>query len=888
MKTFLSAVLVVSIFTTLVAGPAFKSRLDIRGIKVVLKPMSGPKGGYFKNINWGNKEQRNFFLTGETPRLSSNKWSKVSFSFMPENNGRVVIQLMSNWSRARGAKDMNAHWIYYDMVSAEGAVIKNGDFEDLVDGKPSYWSCDKSQVISEDLDFISGEHAVKAWHNKRCTQVINVKKDQKVTITFHAKACKFIKSEQDKKNIVMKERNPIGADWIPFKLDWESKAAPVWDFSPYYHKPAGKYGFLKVNGPNFELGNTGKQIRLWGTNISGPSCFPTHEEAIKIVAFLKRWGFNAVRLVHIDAYYSRGLINYKKNDQLTFNEEKFDRFFFFLSELKKNGIYYILDGRHGLDFRTKEFRKFGSIYYKNWRGNPSNSLLYFSSVMQKAHEKYLRKLLRTKNPYTGLKIADDPALAGFQMLNEAFIRLAFVKIKSPKSLPEVLRPEFQEKWESWSTKSGVKTDFAKSSDSNKCRFFSWLQRKYFQRMKKYYRETIGLKCPIAATSCYVAKYGLPAAADGDYTEGHSYYNLSRNEAVIIRDMVSKGNKKIKMSRLPLEASYIKNNFQKWFPFTLHQRIGYQPYILGEWNTSHPHPERFAAPLWMATLGDIQNFNGMFMYTLAQSPWDKVHLRNIGDLTCIGDPSRILNMIPAAFAWHGNMIPAAKTEIAVEIPNKMLFDKTGYNYKFFGENEFLFRTYNCPEVPGIKMPPENVLRLKCTQSTKKAIPELKKEAQAQCPVTIKNNRVTVKTSKFISVWGKLGGSKIKIAPLEITSEPKQDFSVSAVSLDSKKLSNSNKILITIGPVSLAKGIIFMEKLNKKTNELIRRWSMVRKSSNPMVKPIHAEIAFLTGKGWRCYAVSPVGVKGKLISESKNTGIRWKLDTKKPHYFYLLER
>jgi hypothetical protein len=884
MKRYLTIILVFTTLATLVAEPVFKARLDIRGVDITLKPISGPERGYLKNIDYGSKEKRKFVLTGETGRLAADKWSKVSFSFMPESSGKVVISLMSNWSKSEGQVDINAHWVYYDMLSAEGSTIKNGGFESIIDGKPAYWNCDKSQLI---MDLISGEYTVKAWHNKPCSQTINVKKNQKIIITFYAKACEFIKNVENKNNIVMKERNPIGADWVPFYLDWESKDTPVWDFSHYYHIPAGKHGFIRTNGPHFELGDTGKRIRLWGTNISGPACFPTHEEAIKIVVFLKRWGFNAVRLVHLSASYHNGLIDYKKNDQLTFNEDKFDRLFFFLAELKKSGIYYVIDGRHGLEFRTKDFRQFGEDYRKNWRVSPANTLLYFSSAMQKTHEEYLSKLLTTKNPYNGLKIADDPALAGFQMLNEAFIRLGFVKIKSLESLPALLRPEFQAKWELWSRQNSVKDDFDKSSVFCRYRFFSWLQREYFQRMKIYYRESIGLKCPIASTSCYVAKYGLPAAADGDYTEGHSYYNLSQNEAVVIQDMVGKGSKKVKMARLPLGSSYVKENFQRWLPFSLQQRIGYQPFVLGEWNTSHPHPERFAAPLWMVTLGNIQDFDGMFMFTLAQSPWNKVHLRDLDYLVSIGDPSRILNMIPAAFAWHGNMIPAAKTEIAVTVPDNAIFGTEEYNYKFFAENELLFRTYNCPEVPGMRMPPKNVLRLKYSQSTQEAIPELKKEAQAQSPITIKNNRVLVKTAKFVSAWGQLGGSKIYIAPLVITSKAKQEFSVSALSLDDISLAESKKVLITIGPVSLAKGVMFTEKFNKKTDELLGRWSS-RKSSNPMVKPIYAEIDFLVGKGWSCYGVSPVGVKEELIVQNEGVGISWRLESKNPHYFFLLER
>lgn len=171
------------------AVPVVKARIDINSKDVALKAVSAPEGGIFQNISWGKEEARKFALTGETAPLSADKWLKASFVFMPENDGWITISLMSNWSRDKDKKNMNAHWVYYDMITVEGCQMKNGDFEDAQDGKPDGWSCVKELYITSDA--FSGKAMVKAWHNQRCAQTIEVKKDQQVTVTVNVKMGEF-------------------------------------------------------------------------------------------------------------------------------------------------------------------------------------------------------------------------------------------------------------------------------------------------------------------------------------------------------------------------------------------------------------------------------------------------------------------------------------------------------------------------------------------------------------------------------------------------------------------------------------------------------------------------------------------------------------------------
>lgn len=177
--------------------PTIKARIDVNGRGIVLKPVSGPKGGYIRNINWGKKDLRKFNLIGETAPIGADKWIKASFSFIPEKDSKVTINLMSNYSRDKGKKQINAHWVYFDMVTVEGSELKNGDFEEAKDGKPVGWSCGRKDVyVTAGAEAFSGKAMVQAWHNIRARQGISVKKGQKVTITVHVK---FAKLERAKK-----------------------------------------------------------------------------------------------------------------------------------------------------------------------------------------------------------------------------------------------------------------------------------------------------------------------------------------------------------------------------------------------------------------------------------------------------------------------------------------------------------------------------------------------------------------------------------------------------------------------------------------------------------------------------------------------------------------
>jgi hypothetical protein len=194
-KLFVLLLVMVIGVSTLFAGPktpAVKARLDFNGQNVALKAVKSPEGGSFKNITWGKEEKKKFSLTGETAQVTADKWLTDAFVFIPEADGVVTINLMSNWSKNKGNKNMNAHWVFYDKIVVEGAEFTNGDFEELDSkGNPTGWGCKPANVVKAGKKPFSGKVMVKAWHNLRVRQNIKVTKGQQVTIIINAKMAPY-------------------------------------------------------------------------------------------------------------------------------------------------------------------------------------------------------------------------------------------------------------------------------------------------------------------------------------------------------------------------------------------------------------------------------------------------------------------------------------------------------------------------------------------------------------------------------------------------------------------------------------------------------------------------------------------------------------------------
>ncbi|RRK02187.1 hypothetical protein Ga0100230_003070 [Opitutaceae bacterium TAV3] len=206
---------------------------------------------------------------------------------------------------------------------------------------------------------------------------------------------------------------------FPFTIAWDSPPtavtdASVADITGWLDAPAGKHGYIRAEGSNFITTDTGQRIRFLGVNLAFAANFPEHADAEKLAARLARLGVNCVRFHHMDrtgllrnAAGRRATIWNEDADGQTLDPAQLDRLDYLFAQLKARGIYANINLHVS---RTYPGFPAGSRYHK--------ALDMFVPGMIALQKQYARDLLHHKNNYTGLRYADDPAVAIVEINNE--------------------------------------------------------------------------------------------------------------------------------------------------------------------------------------------------------------------------------------------------------------------------------------------------------------------------------------------------------------------------------------------------------------------------------------------------------------------------------------
>jgi len=205
------------------------------------------------------------------------------------------------------------------------------------------------------------------------------------------------------------------ADWFPFTFPLDDPNLDSIDLTELLHAPAGKHGFLTARRDGHFYFQDGTRARFFGTNVGGRHCAPRKEQARIVAARLAKFGVNLLRLHSLDGRYGP-LIDYGKGTSQEFDPGALDRVDYFISELKRRGIYVYLDLLDYRWFRTADGVEHGDEFTHNWQGSMKGASI-FDERMIELQKDYATKLLTHRNPYTGLRYVDDPAVALVEITN---------------------------------------------------------------------------------------------------------------------------------------------------------------------------------------------------------------------------------------------------------------------------------------------------------------------------------------------------------------------------------------------------------------------------------------------------------------------------------------
>lgn len=215
---------------------------------------------------------------------------------------------------------------------------------------------------------------------------------------------------------VIGKTSVYGQEWYPFNAD-ENFEPSVIDASDWLHIPAGKHGWLEMEGNDYRFAD-GTPVKFWGVNICDTKAFSEKSVAEEWSRYLVKYGVNGVRF-HKFTWDGTA----PSPGSTVIDPELFDRFDYFSFVLKEKGIYTGWSHIYGHRVRPEdstrivaydEIVKAGNDHLKG----STIGLVHFAPDLQQLSIDLTVNMLNHHNPYTGMRYADDPSLSFIEIQNE--------------------------------------------------------------------------------------------------------------------------------------------------------------------------------------------------------------------------------------------------------------------------------------------------------------------------------------------------------------------------------------------------------------------------------------------------------------------------------------
>jgi hypothetical protein len=159
------------------------------------------------------------------------------------------------------------------------------------------------------------------------------------------------------------------------------------------------------------------RIRFFGTELEYTSQFINSSDAHTLAKRLHKLGFNAIRLIYNDeVWWPQGsLLNYPSaTTSYNINPDQLSRFDTLIYELKQQGIYtfLVLNSEH--TFIAAD----GVAQADSTQG--AEFTHFIDKRASELHRQWAKTLLTHLNPLSGMRLADDPALAAVEVSSPGY------------------------------------------------------------------------------------------------------------------------------------------------------------------------------------------------------------------------------------------------------------------------------------------------------------------------------------------------------------------------------------------------------------------------------------------------------------------------------------
>jgi hypothetical protein len=607
--------------------------------------------------------------------------------------------------------------------------------------------------------------------------------------------------------------------WIP----WDHPAEPglagsALDMSFLLDAPAGTHGFLTVRGDRFVF-EDGTEARFWGGNFFGEANFPDRVDAERLADIVARAGANIIRLHHVDVVapwtdkvVQRSLFGGQQPETTRrLDPEMLDRLEYLIHCLKERGVYIFLSHLSSRMVRP------GDRFPGPWEAAEGIGwgLKFegmFDPFLIDLQKEYLTRLLTHVNPYTGLPLVRDPALAMTEVVNEnttlwpqaegAFaLSTDYYRDMLQAQFNAWLREEVGDRdalaarWAPGDGEVGLgpgedptagtvllpptyrnreRHHFSQTRVRDTFRFLAGLQQAYFDTMREHLRS-VGLRVPLTGSNHWLDDViDLHQNARFDYVDRHQYwthprgsYNYEKGQGIDPRPLVRDG-------RGGMIAGLAR------------RRVYGRPYTVSEWHECLPNPYRAEGTPIMAAYASLQGWHPMqyaYWGVTEKAP------EMINSFEVMFDPTQT-NLIPAsALLFHRQDVREASAGYFDVVTPEQLLDPLRDVVRHpevasFGKYGLAFLDLDVPAANDVRLLRQAVLEEAAARESTTG--ELAWDAG--------QGRVTIDTARTQGVVGFAGGSRLETR--DVAFELETPFAVVLVSsLDGRALAQSNHILVS---------------------------------------------------------------------------------------------
>lgn len=204
----------------------------------------------------------------------------------------------------------------------------------------------------------------------------------------------------------------------------------------------------------------GRRIRFFGVNVSSDDAFPSERDAELLARRLAKAGVNIVRLHHLDNAWGVGtggsLWPKEPGTHRELDLEQLDKLHRLIAVLARHGIY------SNLNLKVSKTLTQADGFPESISKLPDfqKRVDFFDRRMIELQKDYARRLLTTRNPYTGRIPSEDPAVALVEINNENSLLGYFTRDlgRGLERLPQPFLGELQTRWNEWLLQRYGKTE----------------------------------------------------------------------------------------------------------------------------------------------------------------------------------------------------------------------------------------------------------------------------------------------------------------------------------------------------------------------------------------------------------------------------------------------